>query len=80
MAAGLPFEDRRDFEGSARGLIAPLPNDGVITGEDGQPVWDLSRFAFLEEGAEAWRGISLRFALRSEMVKKARCRWWEGGG
>jgi alkyl sulfatase BDS1-like metallo-beta-lactamase superfamily hydrolase len=26
----LPFEDRRDFEDAARGLIAPLPNDGVI--------------------------------------------------
>ena len=36
----LPFEDRRDFEEAERGFIAPLPDGGVISGEDGSEVWD----------------------------------------
>jgi alkyl sulfatase BDS1-like metallo-beta-lactamase superfamily hydrolase len=67
MAAELDFSDRRDFEEAARGLIAPLPDGGKVTGGDGGPVWDLSRFAFVEADAEApatvnpslWRQMQL---------------------
>lgn len=67
MAAALPFEDRRDFEEAARGLIAPLPDGGVIRGADGEPVWDLSRFSWISTDAEApetvnpslWRQMQL---------------------
>ena len=31
----------------ARGLVAPLPDGGVITDADGRVVWDLSRFGFV---------------------------------
>lgn len=44
----LPFEDRRDFEDADRGFIAPLPNDGVITTEEGRRVWDLRGYKFAE--------------------------------
>lgn len=44
LVASLSFDDRREFEEAARGPVAPLPDGGVITGEDGKPVWDLSRF------------------------------------
>ena len=53
MAAELNFGDRRDFEDAARGLVAPLPDGGKVLGADGGPVWDLSRFEFIEEGSEA---------------------------
>ncbi len=45
----LPFDDTRDFDDAAQGLIAPLPDGGVIRGDDGRTVWDLSRFDFLSE-------------------------------
>jgi alkyl sulfatase BDS1-like metallo-beta-lactamase superfamily hydrolase len=67
LAAALDFADRRDFEEAARGLIAPLPDGGKVVGADGGPVWDLSRFEFIREGAEApdtvnpslWRQMQL---------------------
>ena len=67
MAAGLDFSDRRDFEEAARGLVAPLPDGGKVVGADGEPVWDLSRFGFIAEGADApetvnpslWRQMQL---------------------
>jgi alkyl sulfatase BDS1-like metallo-beta-lactamase superfamily hydrolase len=47
MAAGLDWDDTRDFEDAARGLIAPLPHGGQARDADGNLVWDLSRFDFL---------------------------------
>ena len=47
LAAGLAWEDTRDFEDAARGLIAPLPDGGKVLNEAGLPVWDLSRYDFL---------------------------------
>jgi alkyl sulfatase BDS1-like metallo-beta-lactamase superfamily hydrolase len=43
----LPFENRDDFEASKRGFIASLP-DAMIQGADGQPVWDLGPYHFLQ--------------------------------
>lgn len=43
----LPFDDTRDFDDTDRGFIAPLPNNGVITTDDGKPVWDLSAYQFV---------------------------------
>lgn len=53
LVAALPFEDRRDFEEAARGLVAPLSDSGVIKAAGGRPVWDLSAFSFIEHGADA---------------------------
>jgi alkyl sulfatase BDS1-like metallo-beta-lactamase superfamily hydrolase len=53
LVAALPFEDRRDFEEATRGLVAPLSDSGVIKAADGRPVWDLSAFSFIEQGADA---------------------------
>ncbi|HXJ19079.1 MAG TPA: alkyl sulfatase dimerization domain-containing protein [Polyangia bacterium] len=36
-----PFSDKRDFANARRGLIAPLPNDGVIKDASGKVVWNL---------------------------------------
>jgi len=68
MAAGLPFEDSRDFEDAARGLIAPLPDDGVITGDDGATVWDLSRFGFIERDAPAPDTVNPSLWRQSQLV------------
>ena len=49
----LPFANTQDFEDASRGFIAPLPDGGVIKGKDGKPVWDMTKFAFIKEGAPA---------------------------
>src|SRR4051812_20659161 len=36
-----PFADTRDFANAKRGLVAPLPNDGVIKDAQGNVVWNL---------------------------------------
>jgi alkyl sulfatase BDS1-like metallo-beta-lactamase superfamily hydrolase len=50
----LPFDNKDDFAGAARGLIAKLPNDGLILNPDPDisiPVWNLPAYTFLQEGA-----------------------------
>jgi alkyl sulfatase BDS1-like metallo-beta-lactamase superfamily hydrolase len=64
----LPFEDRRDFDNAARGLIAPLPDGGVIRDEAGRVVWDLSRFDFLNEGGEAPATVNPSLWRQSQLV------------
>ena len=45
---GLPFDDRRDFDDARRGLIASLPEPGIIRNSEGVPVWDLSAYDFIK--------------------------------
>jgi alkyl sulfatase BDS1-like metallo-beta-lactamase superfamily hydrolase len=43
----LPFGDKTDFENAKKGLIAPLPDNGVVKNAKGDVVWDSSAFAFI---------------------------------
>lgn len=49
-AEGLSTSDRRDFDDSQRGLIAPLPDDGVIVNDAGGVVWDLRQYDWVNQG------------------------------
>jgi alkyl sulfatase BDS1-like metallo-beta-lactamase superfamily hydrolase len=50
--ASLPWSDKADFVNAKRGLIARLPDSGVIKDKSGRVVWDLSRYAgFIKDGA-----------------------------
>ena len=50
----LPFNDRRDFENAKRGLVADLPDGGVVKDSDGNVVWDLGAYrAYIGEDATA---------------------------
>jgi alkyl sulfatase BDS1-like metallo-beta-lactamase superfamily hydrolase len=52
--ASLPWSDNADFANAKRGLIARLPDNGVIRDRTGRIVWDLSRFTgFIKDGVEA---------------------------
>ncbi len=52
--ASFPWSDKLDFENARRGLIARLPDNGVIKDKSGKVVWDLSKFSsFIKEGAAA---------------------------
>lgn len=50
-AERLPSADPGDFEDARRGLIAPLPDGGVVRDAQGTVVWDPTGFAFLAEGS-----------------------------
>ena len=52
--ASLPWTDKADFANAKRGLIARLPDNGVIKDANGKTVWDLTSFTgFIKDGAAA---------------------------
>src|SRR5262249_20857177 len=50
------------------GLIAPLPDDGVIRARDGRAVWDLSAFSFIEQGAPPPDTVNPSLWRQSQLV------------
>ena len=48
----LPFDDTRDFADARRGLIAELPDGGIVKDAQGKVVWDPSPYAFIKLDAE----------------------------
>jgi len=49
-----PFSDKQDFENAKRGLIAPLPDGGVIKDAKGKVVWNLKAFSdYIKQGEQA---------------------------
>ena len=47
---GLPFDDMTDFDDARRGLIAELPDGGVIRDADGNAVWDVGQYDWVNQG------------------------------
>ncbi len=64
----LPFADQQDFEDARRGFIAPLPDGGVIRDQEGQPVWDLSGFSFIKEGAASPETVNPSLWRQSQLL------------
>jgi alkyl sulfatase BDS1-like metallo-beta-lactamase superfamily hydrolase len=48
LTAHLNFDDRRDFDNAARGLVAPVPDGGVVKNDRGTVVWNLGAYDFLD--------------------------------
>lgn len=48
----LAFNNTQDFEDASRGLIATLPEPGIIPSTKGGAAWDLGQFAFITGGPE----------------------------
>ncbi|WP_416897696.1 MAG: alkyl/aryl-sulfatase [Minwuia sp.] len=63
LAAKLDFENRRDFENAARGLVESL-DGGIVATERGTKVWDLNVYDFLggEDEIETINPSLLRMA------------------
>ncbi|MGE3523126.1 MAG: MBL fold metallo-hydrolase, partial [Candidatus Dadabacteria bacterium] len=64
----LPFSDTASFEAAKKGFIAPLPDNGVIKNEKGQPVWDLSKFAFIKDGEPAPDSVNPSLWRQSQLI------------
>jgi alkyl sulfatase BDS1-like metallo-beta-lactamase superfamily hydrolase len=65
----LPFEDERDFEEAMRGFIAPLSQPTIAT-PSGFPVWDVTKFSFIEEGSEAPETVNPSLWRQSQLCLK----------
>ena len=54
LLSELPFNNTQEFEDAKAGFVAPLPDNGVVKNDKGQPVYDLSKFtAFIAESKSA---------------------------
>ncbi|QLA21110.1 alkyl/aryl-sulfatase [Desulfolutivibrio sulfoxidireducens] len=70
VRALLDFGDALDFEEAARGFIAPLPDGGVIKNAAGEAVWDMSRYAFIEQSETAPRTVNPSLWRQSRLAMK----------
>jgi alkyl sulfatase BDS1-like metallo-beta-lactamase superfamily hydrolase len=68
LEALLDFGDQQDFEEATRGFVAPLPEGGVIRNADGEPVWDLPRYAFIEQSQTAPDTVNPSLWRQSRLV------------
>ena len=64
----LPFANKQDLEDATRGLIAPLPNDGVINNDKGEPVWDMRKFQFIVDQEKAPETVNPSLWRQSRLV------------
>jgi alkyl sulfatase BDS1-like metallo-beta-lactamase superfamily hydrolase len=62
----LPFDDTTDFDNANRGKLAPLPEQ--ITGDDGNAVWDPSKYGFIAEGSDAPATVNPSLWRQSQLV------------
>ena len=70
--ASFPWLDRRDFENAGRGLIARLPENGVVKDKRDSVVWDLSKYAsFIKACAEAPGSVNPSLWRISQLLMEA---------
>jgi linear primary-alkylsulfatase len=70
--ASLPWSDNADFANARRGLIARLPDSGVIKDRNGRIVWDLSRFTgFIKDGTAAPDTVNPSLWRMSQLLMEA---------
>ena len=66
----LPFGDKKSFEDAQRGFIAPLSEE-VIKAQDGRPVWDPKKYAFIKPGADAPETVNPSLWRQSQLINIA---------
>jgi alkyl sulfatase BDS1-like metallo-beta-lactamase superfamily hydrolase len=69
LLSELPFANTQEFEDAKAGFVAPLPDNGVIKNDKGQPIYDLSKFtAFIAEGKNAPDTVNPSLWRQSQLV------------
>ena len=63
------FSDKTSFKEAKKGLIAPLPNDGIVKNADGKVVWDFNAFSsFINEGEKAPSTVNPSLWRQSQLL------------
>lgn len=65
----LPFNDNESFINASRGLIAPLPDNGIIKNANTDVIWDLSKFSFIQQDAPPPETVNPSLWRQSQLVK-----------
>ncbi|MFQ2110642.1 alkyl/aryl-sulfatase [Aeromonas rivipollensis] len=63
----LPFANKTDFTNAHKGFIAALP-DTVIKGEQGNVIWDPTKYAFIKEGDKAPDSVNPSLWRQSQLI------------
>jgi len=63
----LPFNDKTSFEAAHKGFIAPLPQN-VLTGPNGNPIWDPAKYGFIKEGMAAPDTVNPSLWRQSQLI------------
>ena len=63
----LPFANKTDFTNAHKGFIAALP-DAVIKGEQGNVIWDPTKYAFIKEGDKAPDSVNPSLWRQSQLI------------
>jgi alkyl sulfatase BDS1-like metallo-beta-lactamase superfamily hydrolase len=66
----LPFDDVESFDDVKKGFIAPLADGGVIRDAHGQPIYDLSQFAFIQEGQPAPDSVNPSLWRQAQLITR----------
>ena len=70
--ASFPWSDTADFVNAKRGLIARLPDNGVIKDKSGRAVWDLTRYTgFIKDGAAVPDTVNPSLWRMSQLLMEA---------
>lgn len=65
----LPFSNTESFNNAYYGLIAPLPDNGIIKNANGEVVWDLARFSFIQKDSSSPDTVNPSLWRQSQLVK-----------
>ncbi|WP_213959829.1 alkyl sulfatase dimerization domain-containing protein [Variovorax sp. dw_954] len=63
----LPFNDNTSFEAAHKGFIAPLPQS-VLTGPNGNQIWDPTKYGFIKEGQPAPDTVNPSLWRQSQLI------------
>ncbi|MBA4696603.1 MAG: MBL fold metallo-hydrolase [Legionella sp.] len=64
----LPFNDNASFNNASKGLIAPLPDNGMIKNANGALVWNLSNFSFIKKDSHSPDTVNPSLWRQSQLV------------
>ncbi len=67
----LNFADRQSFEDATRGLVAPLPNDGVVKNDKGSVIWSLPDFDFLAGDSPAPETVNPSLWRQAQIMQRS---------
>ncbi|MEM1244544.1 MAG: alkyl sulfatase dimerization domain-containing protein, partial [Pseudomonadota bacterium] len=66
----LPFNNKQAFKDAERGFIAPLPNNGIIKNNQGEIIWNLSEFNFINKAKRTPPTVNPSLWRQSKLIIK----------